>query len=334
MYTHRLLQCLTVAVCPLSVEVLAEVLAVDFTPIGGIPQLKEDLRWEDEEQAVLTACSSLIAVVEDENHPGHVVRFSHFSVKEFLTSDRLATLKMDASRYHHIRLEEAHMIMAQACLSVLLRLDYDLDKESVKSFPLAEYAAKHFGDHVEFEGVLSQIRDGVDDLLDAEKPHLAAWPWMRIHVYPRGVHPRQPDAVFLYHIVVFGYFGLVQYLISKCPEDVTAVGENGTPLHAASRLGHCEIVDLLLDYFVDVDVRNRNDQTPLHLAVSESYSWSRENIGVDSRFFEVIRILIERKADINARDDRGKTPLRQYLSRQMLRQQPLELLATPRQRNF
>ena len=314
-YTHRLLQCLTVAVRPLSVEELAEVLAVDFTPIGGIPQLKGDLRWEDEEQAVLTACSSLIVVVED-GYLGRVVQFAHFSVKEFLTSDRLATLKMDASRYYHIRLEEAHTIMAQACLSVLLRLDYDLDKESVKSFPLAEYAAGHFGDHVEFEGVLSQICYGVDDLLDAEKPRFAAWLWMRTnpHLAFHNTYPQQPDAVPLYYLVEFGYFGLVHYLISKRPEDINAVGEYGTLLHAASHVGHREIVDFLLDHFVDVDVRNCYDQTPLHLAVSYPYSWARENIEVDSRFFEVIRILlIEHNADINARDHMGKTPLHQLI---------------------
>ncbi|KAH9996977.1 hypothetical protein BJV74DRAFT_794986 [Russula compacta] len=222
-YTHRLLQCLTVAFRPLSVEELAEVLAVDFTPIGGIPKLKEDLRWEDQEQAVLTACSSLVAVVE---HWGlRAVQFSHFSVKEFLTSDRLATSKMDTSRYHHIRLEEAHTIMAQACLSVLLRLDYDLDKAGVKSFPLAQYAADHFGNHVEFEDVLSQIGDGVDDLLDSENPHFSAWLWMRIDFYDTWVgveKPRQPDTVFLYHLVEFGYFGLVHHLISKRPEDINA----------------------------------------------------------------------------------------------------------------
>ncbi|KAH9981586.1 hypothetical protein BJV74DRAFT_887486 [Russula compacta] len=110
-HTHQLLQCLTVAIRPLLVEELAEILAVDFTPIEGPPKLKGDLRWEDQEEAVLTACSSLIAVVKYKKF--RVVQFSHFSVKEFLTSDRLATSKMDASRYHHIRLEEAHTIMAQ-----------------------------------------------------------------------------------------------------------------------------------------------------------------------------------------------------------------------------
>src|SRR5882757_9346207 len=60
-HAHRLLQCLTVASRPLRVEELAEVLAFDFT--GGIPKLNTDWRWEDQEVAVLSACSSLVSVV-------------------------------------------------------------------------------------------------------------------------------------------------------------------------------------------------------------------------------------------------------------------------------
>ena len=85
-YTRRLLQCLTVATRPLKVEELAEVLAIDFDAAGGIPKLNEGFRWADQEQAVLSACSSLVAIVEDGK--SRRVQFSHFSVKEFLTSDR------------------------------------------------------------------------------------------------------------------------------------------------------------------------------------------------------------------------------------------------------
>src|SRR5437588_4204045 len=80
-HAHRLLQCLTVAVRPLRVEELAEILAVDFNTSEGIPKLNEALRWEDQEQAVLSACSSLIAVIKGKEKDSHVVQFSHFSVK-------------------------------------------------------------------------------------------------------------------------------------------------------------------------------------------------------------------------------------------------------------
>ncbi|KAI0284745.1 hypothetical protein BC826DRAFT_144391 [Russula brevipes] len=132
---HRLLQCLAVASRPLRVTELAEVLAVDFgtAASGGASKLNTDWRWEDQRQAILSTCSSLITVVDDVG--SEVVQFAHFSVKEFLASSRLAISSADVSRFH-IPLEPAHTILAKACLGVLLRLDDHADGDTVESsFP-------------------------------------------------------------------------------------------------------------------------------------------------------------------------------------------------------
>jgi hypothetical protein len=119
-HAHRLLQCLTVAIRTLRVEELAEILALDFEKEGATPTLKKDWRWEDQQRAVLSICSSLITLFDDGD--SRIIQFSHFSVKEFLTSNRLATLKGDASHFHIIP-ELAHTTLAQACLGTLLQLD-------------------------------------------------------------------------------------------------------------------------------------------------------------------------------------------------------------------
>src|SRR6201996_4320408 len=154
---RRLLQCLTVAARPLRVEELAELLAFDFqtTRDGEIPTLREDWRWNDEEQAVLSTCSSLIAVVR--NGRSRVVQFSHFSVKEYLTSPRLAQSRGDVSQFH-ITLETAHTILAQACLGTLLQLDGHSDNNGSKDFPLVKYAAQHWVEHAQFESVSSRVQ--------------------------------------------------------------------------------------------------------------------------------------------------------------------------------
>ena len=292
MHAHRLLQCLTVAFRPLHVEELAEVLAVDFGATGTIPKLNEDLRWEDQEQAVLSACCSLIAVVRDRD--SRVVQFSHFSVKEFLTSDRLATSTIDASHYHHILLEPSHTIMAQACLSVLLRLDSHIDEDSLEEFPLARYASEYFGDHAEFGNVFAHERDGIDDLLDADKPHFGAWLWVGEGDFQRPLE--RPQAPPLYHVAGFGFRAMVNHLISKRPEDLNVRGHYGIPLHASLHNGHADIALLLLEHCVDVDVRGIDDRTPLHMAANRG-------------LLEVTRILIERDANLNARDSSGQTAL-------------------------
>ena len=61
-HAHRLFQCLVVAIRPL-VEELLELFAIEFDGDAG-PSLKEWWRPESAEDAVLSACSTLIAVVE------------------------------------------------------------------------------------------------------------------------------------------------------------------------------------------------------------------------------------------------------------------------------
>ncbi|KAN0127782.1 hypothetical protein V8E53_014395, partial [Lactarius tabidus] len=126
-HAHRLLQCLTVAMRPLRVEELAEVLAFELDSAEGeLPRYHPDWRWEDQEHAVLSACSSLITIAN--SNDSRVIQFSHFSVKEYLTSERLSTSSGDVTGYH-IALEPAHLILAQACLGALLNVDTCVNKE-------------------------------------------------------------------------------------------------------------------------------------------------------------------------------------------------------------
>ena len=132
-YAQRLFRCLTVSIRPLRVEELAEILAVQFDRAES-PTFNADWRPEYAEEAVLSVCSSLIAVIDRGGH--EIVQFSHFSVKEYLTSDRLGTAEERLS-YYHILAEPAHTILAYASLSVLLQLDDKIDSDNISRFPLA-----------------------------------------------------------------------------------------------------------------------------------------------------------------------------------------------------
>jgi ankyrin repeat protein len=296
-YTRRLLQCLVVAVRPLRVEELAEVLAVDLA--FGVIKLKEDWRWEDQEQAVLSTCSSLIAIVDDGYY--RVVQFSHFSVREFLTSERLASASPIALSMFHISPRLAHTVMVQVCLSVLLRLDSHIDGVTIKEYPLVEYAVQYWADHAEFEGVLSNVPHAVDDFLNAENPHFAAWLWLsrRIHSLRTETRPTPLEAAPLYYMAERGFLGLVRHLVLGHPQYVHArAGPYGTPLHAALHEGHVEVYRLLLQHCRDenVDVQDFQGQTTFHVAASDG-------------LLEVIQMLLERNAEINIRDNVGETPL-------------------------
>jgi len=123
-YAQRLLRCLAVSIRPLCVEELADILAVQFDPVAP-PVFKPSWRPTDAEEAVLSACSTLIDIIEVDG--SRVVQFAHFSVKEFLTSNRLST-STERLSYYHIHSATAHAVLAHASLSILLQLD---DKPTV-----------------------------------------------------------------------------------------------------------------------------------------------------------------------------------------------------------
>ncbi|KAH9032802.1 hypothetical protein EDB85DRAFT_2289651 [Lactarius pseudohatsudake] len=246
-HAHRLLQCLTAAARPLRVEELAEILALDFDEAeGATPTLKEDWRWEDRQRAVLSTCSSLITEVDDRY--SRVVQFSHFSVKEFLTSDRLATSKGDAS-YFYIIPEHAHTTLAQACLGTLLQLDGNVDDNPVDDgFPLAGYASRHWVEHAQFGKVSSRIEDGMRRLFDSTKPHFAAW--VRLHdIDDRwGTFGDSPEdrGFSLYYASLCGFHDLAAQIIVEYPEQVNARGGlNHSPLAAALHKRHFKVAELL-----------------------------------------------------------------------------------------
>ncbi len=295
-HARRLLHCLVVAVRPLQVQELADVLAIDFEE--DITRLNPNWRWEDEEQAVLSTCSSLVSIVAVGD--SRIVQFSHFSVKEFLTSERLAVSSSGLEPYH-VSLEPAHTTLAQACLDVLLHLDDHIDRDNLKSLPLALYAAQHWATHAWVENVSSYIMGGMERLFEADNPHFATWLWIynedRPSPFISTMRPEQPEAVPLYYASRLGFRDLAEHLIAEHPEHVLAEGGyEGTPIHAAARAGHANTLSLLLDNGADVNSRGINGGTPLHRA-----SWKGE--------LEVGECLLDHGADINARDCDKWTPL-------------------------
>ena len=335
-YAHRLLQCLTVAIRPLRLEELAEVLAFDFDDApGGIPRLNQDWQRQDREQAVLSTCSSLIAVVADGD--SRVVQFSHFSVKEFLISDRLAAAVVDLS-FHHIALEPAHTVMTQACLSVLLQLDGSTQKTSPYPgrFPLARYAGKHWVDHAKFERASLHVKDGMEKLFDTDKPYFSRW----IDMYDMDdiiwgldeydIIPERLDAAPVYYAALCGLCDIVEKLITENPEQVDARGGAiGTALHAMARKSHVKVGQVLLRHGADLNAPGRWQQTPLHLAsllghleivqwllihganvnATDDMQWTPLHGATLHGHFEVVRTLLRYKPDLDAQNKIGQTPL-------------------------
>jgi hypothetical protein len=296
------LECLFVAIRPLRVAELAEVLAVDFDDAEGMPKLKPDWRWEDQEQALLIACSSLISIVG--TGYSRVVQFSHFSVKEYLTSSRLTSASGEASTYH-IDLEPAHTTLAHACLCVLLQTHDNVEGHTPSDHPLAQYAARHLTTHTQFEDVSSRLQKGMESLFDPDKPHFNVWRTLYdIDTKPDGgttfylfAPSNKSAALPLYYAALCGFHDLAEHLIIKSPLDMNANGGYYVrPLVAALVGKHFRTAELLRHNGADLDCRAWKMRTPLH---SAAYYGD----------LEVVQKLIEYGADISAEDLKGCTPL-------------------------
>ena len=275
-HAYRLLQCLTVAIRPLRVEELAEILALDFDDSrDGLPQLKEDWRWKDQQEAVLSTCSSLIAVVKSGNH--RVVQFSHFSVKEFLTSDRLAASRPEVSHFY-IPPKPAHTVIVKACLGILLRSDDGMGNVKANSSALDRYAAQHWVDHARFEKVSTHIEDGIRRLFDPAKPFFEAW--LNLYDLDRGWYTfagygrkfLKPRGNPLDYASLLGLRNLAAHLVAEYPMHADAyLGRCLSPLVAALYNRHFDTAELLYQCGADVDIMSSNKLRPLHAALVDGY---------------------------------------------------------------
>src|SRR5712671_3641194 len=291
-YAHRLFQCLVVALRPLGVKELAEFLAFEFDD-GESPIFQADCRPEDPREAVLSTCSSLIAVVDD--HGSAIVQFSHFSVKEYLTSTRIA--EGHISRYY-TPLEPAHLLVTRACLSILLQLGDQILQGRMKDLPFVGYSAQYWVEHAKLGNALSQTDDMVKRLFDPRNPYFAPW------VSKCRMEP--PDSLWaedsysrvtpLYYAALFDLRCVAEWLLNKHSQKINALGgRHGTPLHAASANGSLEVAQFLLTYHADGN------------PVSDSHSLFY--VSSEGGQVTVPEGLLDEGANINAINEDGETPL-------------------------
>ena len=301
-HASRLFQCMVAALRPLGVEELAELFAVEFGP-DNAPNLVAGWRPEDPEDAVLSTCSTFITIIDDRD--SKIVQFSHFSVKEFLTSDRLQMSNVGSICQYYIPLEAAHAILARACVTVLLQLDDEQDDEGFRALPLVSYAIEYWARHSKFEDVASRIQGSLAILFDPKMPYFKPRILLRCVEGMHDVYPIQPaffssepDKLTPLFLAAFcGFNVLAKHLIITHPQEVNAkCGFDFSALHGASMNGQVDSARVLLENRADVNAEGANDYTPLHQACGFGHP-------------KLARLLLEHGANLNARTDRKVTPL-------------------------
>jgi ankyrin repeat protein len=87
----------------------------------------------------------------------------------------------------------------------------------------------------------------------------------------------------------------VKTLIAEGANVNVVTYRNATPLLVAAKGGYIEIVKLLIEFGGDVNAKDEDGNTALHLISKED--------------FEIGKLLIEKGIDVNAEDEEGATPL-------------------------
>ncbi|MCY4073451.1 MAG: sigma-70 family RNA polymerase sigma factor [Chloroflexi bacterium] len=109
-------------------------------------------------------------------------------------------------------------------------------------------------------------------------------------------------------------------LVSASTPDDHVLGAGMSPLHLAAQGGHLEAMELLLEAGADINAVDARGYTPLHFVICygpkrffdplPDLSETTQDIGVYHLLTDVPRFLIDRGADLSAREsESGKTPL-------------------------
>jgi hypothetical protein len=270
----KILQWLAYSARPLQIKEVAEVITVN---IGHSPRFDSERRFP-EPRDILTICSSLVTTAgdsydeiedlldemedpDDDEMANEQVRLAHFSVKEYLMSERIQA--GSASRYS-LREIHANVSIAETCLAYLLQFDHpnSLNLQTFEEFPLATYAAKYWTQHAQYAGAdMNAIHLLSMELFLQKKDAYLNW----IRLFDPDRPWREPDISIsvennwesvpspLYYASFTGLVESARVLL-KYGADVNAQGGYfGSALQAASAGGHDRVVQRLLENGADVN---------------------------------------------------------------------------------
>jgi ankyrin repeat protein len=234
------------------------------------------------------------------------VRIAHFSVQEYLESDRIRHQK--AMKFSLTSVIE-HAEIAQICLIYLLDPAFsssELNETVLKEYPLARFAATYWYHHYK-EAVCpdSKLVNLALKLFQRQETFLT---WVRLHDIDRRWRPRVQFNLILDHIAAPVYYasllGLDQVLYelintgqlesmapistSKASKLINAQGGHyGNALQAASAEGHKEVVEQLLEKGAEINAQGGIFGNALQAASAGGYK-------------EVMQQLLDKGAEINA----------------------------------
>ncbi|KAI4620747.1 uncharacterized protein J4E87_007075 [Alternaria ethzedia] len=284
-YAVRMLQWLTFSLRPLTVEELAEIIAID---VGRTPAFDRDEVLADPSE-VLEICSSLVTVVmqrKDNTSPVHydrTVKLAHYSVQEYLVSERI---KQGPANQYSMSETACHEVITRGCLQYLNQLRRPTKWAHIEAPALAQYATKYWSQHFQQIGdEKEEVIRLVTSLLSAGNPAYENW----VIRYDDDYHSLESE-------------------IKGRGKEVAP------PLYYAALLGSETLTKLLLDQGVDVNARGGKWGNALHAALAEGHRracLAKKEFYTDlaEGHFAVVELLVKAKADVNSWDKDGRSAI-------------------------
>lgn len=290
---RRILQCLISAFYPLDLREVAEIVAIN--PSQG-PIIDFDNRLCDP-QDVLTICSSLVSVIpstrdifrhsnEEKQFPFKELRLAHYSVKEYLISNRVEGA---LAPMYSIDERLAHDAMAGFCIRYLLQFDQDdlgpglpgSQYGLLESALFAPYAARCWSRHFRAAGPDLSSSSRIDALALTKDQRIIRNSlklrkvWWDFLGCPSDESFLATDTINpLYYASLQGLTSVVSILLDL-GENVHSLGPTGTALNVACHRGHADTVQMLLQAGANIELvappaiskRRGNGSSPLGSAV-------------------------------------------------------------------
>ena len=234
------------------------------------------------------ACETPIQSEVNEEAGEIEIRLAHFSVKEYLISDRCFLAK-------DFQISICQMAIAEDCLHYLLYLfkSLPLTKDLIDQYPLSQYAAQYWWQHVQAtDSTLNPtVIKFTQKMLTNKNAGLLPWiqlynvdrPWKDIDLSLT----MENVAPLLYYTASIGSPQVVEKIMPQVENVNTEGGRYGNTLQAASTHGYEKVVQMLLDTGADVNAQGGEYGNALQ-AVSENGNE------------KVVQILMDAGADVNA----------------------------------
>jgi ankyrin repeat protein len=292
----KILQFLTYSEYPISLEEAVDVIATD--PSRNPPfEARNRMRKANE---TLLLCSSLVSPVtrllverSSQTRERIELHLAHFSVKEFLRSG-----KIESTFSQQLSENVARASIVQVCLAYLSSLKLGLQLQRIRvDYPLAQISAKTWMSSAAAAESDERAQNMILKFFSNDRRGYTNW--CRLIALQDQADAtattisRFDERASLYHVALLGLTQTMAVLLQSNDHGPIPARDFEYALDAATRAGNCRMVELLLQH----EQRFRNvSQISLLLALSRALL-EASLIGHE----EIVKILIQRGADVNAK---------------------------------